>query len=369
MLIGGLFGADLELLYSNRKRESFQLRCDPKNRYNRKILTNNARTATVYAFQHGMRLKEDEEVLIPEYNCISVVNALEVANVKFRAYKIRNGFEVDTEDLESKITEKTKAIYVISYFGAPQPLHIVETLKSIAARYDLYIMEDLTQTLLTIDEGRIGFGDYIVASVRKWYPVTDGGLVAARNDRYFEEIKIPTEPDLSVAQQWKLTFARFCYNTGSMTNMELYHQLEKKANASRYIDFSPRAMTDDSKIILEKSDHCMNMERRRENYSYIYKRLENFSDIEILSEQPDKSGKHIPFGLVIYIENRDELYRFLLERQVIGEIQWVLPQGYYDISDWADDISKHSLMLQIDQRYTSEEMKITADLIDEFLKK
>ena len=83
--------------------------------------------------------------------------------------------------------KKVKVLYVIHYFGMPQSREIVEFIKKAKMEFNLWIIEDLTQTLYTMEDGRIGFGDYLVASTRKWLPVTDGGLLAVKNGVPLEE--------------------------------------------------------------------------------------------------------------------------------------------------------------------------------------
>lgn len=65
MIRGGMFAVDLSTFYSDKKRKEFKLRFDTEENYKRKVLTNNGRTATTYVFKYGIKLKEDEEVLLP----------------------------------------------------------------------------------------------------------------------------------------------------------------------------------------------------------------------------------------------------------------------------------------------------------------
>ena len=356
MIRGGMFAVDLPLFYSKTKRKEFTLRFDTDGNYNRKILTNNGRTATTYVFKYGIKIKEDEEVLIPEYNCISVINAIEAVKASFRFYKIKGKFEIDLEDLEKKITSKTKVLYIIHYFGVPHSKDTVEKLCQIAQKHNLIIVEDLTQTLLCGATDRIGFGDYIVSSVRKWFPIADGGIVAARNNVPFDMVQLPEDDDASIIKQMELSVLRYCYDKRSMTDISYYLQMEKEANKSRYIDFNPRKITECSRTILEKCDMEKAVEMRCSNYRYLYERLENISQVKILSDKLSEDKKFVPFGLLIETEQRDKLYHYLAEHLIVGEIQWKLPREYYTPSQHAAYISEHSLMLQVDQRYDKKDM-------------
>ena len=102
MLIGGFYHIDLELMKNEPRKDIFSLRCDVKNNYERKIYTNNGRTATVYALQNGIKPKKGDIILVPDYLCISVINSLEVTEGEFRFYHVRADLTIDLEDLERK---------------------------------------------------------------------------------------------------------------------------------------------------------------------------------------------------------------------------------------------------------------------------
>ena len=367
MLIGGMFDVDLKLLLANVQSKGFSLRCDINNNYTRKIYTNNGRTATVYAFLHGMKLPADAEVLVPEYNCVSIINALESVPIKFSFYKIKKGLIIDTDSLKQTISDKTKVIYIIHYFGIPQPSEVVKEILKIAKEKNLYIVEDLTQTLFSKEDGRIGFGDYLVSSMRKWYPMTDGGIIAAKNNVPFEIVPLKDAYDEAVFTQMYLSLARMYYREGIVEDIDAYIKLEKKANSARYKDFSPRYMTWLSTEILNKSNQEEIIRTRRQNYLYLYEHLKEITGISILENASDKDGKYVPFGFIVIIEDRERFRNWLSKHCIVGEIQWILPTQYYTPSIYAQYMSDHSLMIHCDQRYSEKEMSYIVCVIKEYI--
>ena len=363
-----MFAVDLSTFYSDKKRKEFKLRFDTEENYKRKVLTNNGRTATTYVFKYGIKLKEDEEVLLPEYNCISVINAVEAVHAAFKFYKTDENLNIDLEDLESKITKKTKVLYIIHYFGVPHLQETVDKIKQLADKYNLVIVEDLTQTLLCGKNLRIGFGDYVVSSVRKWFPIADGGIAAARNDAAFDMPAITEDEDASIVKQMELSLFKCCYEKGTITDIAPYLQMEKDANKSRYIDFNPRKITECSRIILEKCDIEEAVRKRCENYRYLYDRLKEIPGITMKSKKLPGDNTFVPFGLLIETEEREKLYNFLARHMIVGEIQWQLATQYYTPSEQAAYISEHSLMIQTDQRYDKEDMDYIYQTISEFFK-
>ena len=74
----------------------------------------------------------------------------------------------------------------------------------------------------------------------------------------------------------------------------------------------------------------------------------------------------MPFGLTLLTENRDRLYHYLVQNNIIPEIQWTLPIDYYTPGNDALNLSQHNLMLQCDQRYGIPEMRYVANVIEEY---
>ncbi len=365
MIVGGMFDVDHKLMGKETAVKDFSLRFDTAHQYERKVYTNNGRTATTYAVLYGMKLKKGDRVLVPEYNCISVFNALEAVDLDFDVYKVKEGLVIDTDDLEKKITPDTRCIYVIHYFGVPQPAAVAAKLKELAQKYHLFILEDMTQTVLSRGDGRMGFGDYVVMSTRKWYCMTDGGLVAARNDMPFEIVDLPEGYDQAVYLQMAVSLSRRYLKEGK--EVFSYLQLEKEANKARYLDMMPKKMTEMSQNIFFQSDHEESVRKRRENYMYLYDHLKDINGISVFGKELDKEENEVPFGFQVMVEDRSDFYDYLAKHGVIGEIQWLLPVQYYTPSDYAAYLGDHSLMLQCDQRYGEADMEYTVKIIKQYL--
>lgn len=368
MLIGGFYSVDGSLLYNQEPGREFPLRLDLDGRYGRKIYTNNGRTASVAAMDHCREAMAGRKVLLPDYLCLSVISAVEAAGIPYEFYQVRENLEIDYQSLFSKIDETVGMIYVIHYFSVPQPRWIVRRLQRIREKYGILLMEDITQALFSRDEERMGFGDYVVASLRKWLPMTDGGLLAIRDGvkGAWEKPQLADAYDESVYRELLISVMRLQYANKPHLEKGLYLDYEKKANASRYTDLRPRHMTEASKHILTHADLDALANRRIENFNYLYERLQKVDSVRILSRPLDGQGNYVPFGLTVLTEDRDGMYRHLVENNIIPEIQWILPTDYYEPGEDARMLSQHNLMLQCDQRYSIPEMRYVADVIEAY---
>lgn len=90
-------------------------------------------------------IKNGDEVIMPSYTFVSTANAfaLRGANIKF-VDSLPNHPNMDTSQIESLISSRTKVIVVVHYAGNAVQM---ETILDIAKRYDLIVVEDAAQAI------------------------------------------------------------------------------------------------------------------------------------------------------------------------------------------------------------------------------
>lgn len=366
MLLGGFQKVDLNLLQLDVTETDIKLMCDLHEIYNWKKYTNNGRTAGIYLFEHCGDFKEDDVILLPDYLCLTVILSVSLPKLKHKFYKVDRELNIDIDDLRSKIDEKTKAIYIIHYFGFPQRKEIIDELKNIRKEKKIELIEDITQTLFSRDKDCMGFGDYILCSTRKWFPITDGGLLAVRDGIKYEDIELEDGYNEAAYKQLLISLMRDYFNKHPDKDKTFYIELEKEANRDRYKDMTVRNMIPISKKIMLGCNMEEIIEKRRRNYTYLYQHLKDNENIQIVSRELDNRGDYVPFGFLILVENRNEFNEYLIEHNIIGEIQWILPEEYYVPGEDASYLSKHNFMIHCDQRYSEEDMKYIVDTINSF---
>ena len=151
-----------------------------------------------HAIFHGVRalgLGADDEVLIPAFHHGSEVEALIAADVGLRWYEGDELLQPDEEELERLINPRTRALYLIHYFGFPQD----------AARWrawcderGLLLIEDAAQAWLASRDGTPSgtLADLAVFCLYKTLPLPEGAaLVSAQPP------PAPTRPEPYGVQQ------------------------------------------------------------------------------------------------------------------------------------------------------------------------
>jgi hypothetical protein len=119
-------------------------------------------------------------------------------------YDVRDDFSIDLDEIESKISPATKALYAIHFFGFPGP--IVE-LREMADRHGLALVEDTALSMLARHGGRpLGtFGDVSIFCLYKTVPTAAGGVLAINRP----DIPLPPAPrHVSLYNELNLTTKR-----------------------------------------------------------------------------------------------------------------------------------------------------------------
>jgi len=159
-------------------------------------------------------LKPGDEVIVPAQTHVATVHAIELvgATPVFVDCELRTG-NIDIAQIETKITNKTKAIFLVHYAGIPVAM---DKINSIAKARNLKVVEDCALAIGTIYKGKhVGlWGDVGCFS---FYPVKhmttgEGGMLISKDektardiahfrafsvDRTFSERKIPGVYDVT----------------------------------------------------------------------------------------------------------------------------------------------------------------------------
>jgi perosamine synthetase len=128
-----------------------------------------------------MQISAGDEILMPAYHSRSMVEPVVWLSAVPVFYQVRLDTSADLDDLTTRITERTKVLVVINYFGFPQDLH---RLRQLCDAKGILMLEDCAHAFMGEYDGKAlgSFGDYAIASTMKLFPVYDGGcLVSSRH--------------------------------------------------------------------------------------------------------------------------------------------------------------------------------------------
>ena len=96
-------------------------------------------TAALRVALAALDLKDGDEVITQSFTFVATVEAIIESRAIPVITEIDNTLNMDSEDLENKITEKTRAIIVVHMLGVPARL---KRIKRIAEKYSITLIED-----------------------------------------------------------------------------------------------------------------------------------------------------------------------------------------------------------------------------------
>jgi perosamine synthetase len=148
-------------------------------------------TCALQIAMSALDLEPGSEVILPSFTIISCAIAIiEAGCVPVLVEVERDTWNMDLDQIEAKITPRTRAIMPVHMFGHPVDMRRI---KEIAGKYDLRIVEDAAESHGAEIEGtRVGgIGDMGCFSfyANKIITTGEGGMVVTNNAHYAERLR------------------------------------------------------------------------------------------------------------------------------------------------------------------------------------
>ncbi len=142
-----------------------------------------------------LNVQQGDEVIMPSYTFVSTADAFVLRGAKVVFVDIRpDTMNIDEKLIENAITDKTKVIVPVHYAGVSCEM---DTIMKIAKRYNLYVVEDAAQGVMSKYKGKaLGtIGDYGCFSFHetKNYSMGEGGALLIRDKGNVENAEIVRE--------------------------------------------------------------------------------------------------------------------------------------------------------------------------------
>ena len=141
-------------------------------------------TSALHISLAALEIKEGDEVIVPAFTWVSTANAIEYTGAKpiFCDIDLKT-FNIDVNQIEGKITGKTKAIIPVHLFGLPVDM---DSILSISKKYNLKVIEDAACGLGSYYKNKhVGnFGDFGCFSFhpRKAITTGEGGMITTQSE-------------------------------------------------------------------------------------------------------------------------------------------------------------------------------------------
>lgn len=296
----------------------------------------------------------NQHVLMPSYLCSSMLSPFKKRNIKYHFYKINERLEIDIDDLKSRITEKTKAVLFINYFGFPQPKKVTEFLKTLKNR-GIVLIEDNVQSFFSELET---VGDYIFNSFRKFLPI-DGSVIISDH-----ELKQEKDKKTFNSYYFKKTlgqFLRYLYIRFGIDTSRYFLKLFSKAE-DNYLLGDVYGFNPINKFLISKMNIPLICSMRKGNYLYFIEKLKN------VALYPFLNNNVVPLGFPILIDNRDAIRTTLREKNIFCPVHWKLSEEI-DKKEFAESwyLSEKIITIPINERINDNEKEYITKVLETLL--
>ncbi len=389
MEIGSIYELNPETLPKGEKAEKTGVRLTEIEKYRKSNVeyTMSGRAAIALALRSIVKNRPgiSKRCLLPAYMCDTVFFPFEWEGWEIHFYHIKKNLEADEGELRRLVGQvRPGLLFIHAYYGVDTWKPMRSLLKE-WKNHGICIMEDVTQSYYL--EGAGEEADYVVGSLRKWYPLPDGGFVASK-EPLAEEMAVSekefTEKRIGLlTEKWSYLYGK---NGEKEKKAMKESYLKKNREMEEWLDNHRGigALSVESAGILAAVDEAGCRIKRSGNYYYLSERMKGKKQFwPILPEKEAVKGKELgrtggeelkkgedgagtaPLYLAVYALDRNRLQRFLTEHNIYAPVLW--PVGKENEGCLTEDekyIFGHMLALPMDQRYGRKEMEHMADILD-----
>ena len=137
------------------------------------------------------RIGSDDEILLPNYLCSTVIESIIPVTKNIKYYKIDDCLCFDNSDIISLLTDKTKLIMFVDFFGIQTKID--KDVELVLKANNILIVKDAAHSFLSIFNN--GFAkdynyDYLITSIYKNLPIQVGCIAIGKFNRKFEFINV-----------------------------------------------------------------------------------------------------------------------------------------------------------------------------------
>lgn len=154
------------------------------------VVAVNSGTAALQAALYALDIKKGDEVLVPSFTFVATANSVVSTGAKPIFVDIlKENYTMDPDDLQKKITKKTRAIMPVHLYGN---VAYIDKILEIAKKHNLPVIEDSAQSLGSTYKGKHA-GTFSDLGCWSMYPAKvmtsgEGGFVATNNKKLRDKL-------------------------------------------------------------------------------------------------------------------------------------------------------------------------------------
>lgn len=295
----------------------------------------------------ALGIKEGDEIITTPFTFYATIGAIVTAGAKPVFADILEDYNINPDEIEAKITPKTKAIMPVHWAG--KPCHM-DAILDVANRHGVYVVEDACHAVQATYHGRpagslghiAGFSFHPLKNLNVW---GDGGIIVTSSDEIADQLRLMRNHGLRGRDECVM----FAYNSrlDTLQAVVASHLLQKL-----------------DEITQGRIDHA----------AYYDRHLSSIQGIRVpVREEYIKQVYHL---YCIQCDDRDQLQDFLITKGIDAKVHYPVPMHLqpaaaylgYKLGDFpvCERMAKHTLSLPVHEYLTEKELDYVVDMIEEF---
>ena len=319
-------------------------------------------TAALHMAMLVLDIKNGDEVITPALTFIADQNVTLMAGAENVLADIisMEDWSVDPDDIEARITHKTKAVMIVHYAGFACDM---ERITALCKKHNLFLIEDCAHTPGADYKGQsLGtFGDISAFSFfgNKNIAVGEGGMIVTRNEQLFARLRLLRSHGMSVPSFDRYKGRAVSYDVESPGLNYRIHEISSALGL----------------VQLQKLEESNN--KRKKLVEHYYSRLDEIPSVSIpyRNFSRGKSNYHIMPVLLSEMVNRAAVIESMKQDGVQTSIHYPAIQnfsaykGKVNPTQKAEYVCAHELTLPLYPGMTNEEVDIVCDALINSIKK
>ena len=303
----------------------------------------NSGTSALQASLYALNVKKGDEVIIPSFTFVATANAVVSTGAKPVFVDIlKDNYTMDPDDLQKKITKKTRAIILVHLYGN---VSYIERFSEIAKKHNLPIIEDSAQSLGSTYKGK-HTGTFFEMGCYSMYPTKvmtsgEGGIIVTNNKKLRDKLLMIRNHGMVHGYDTKtfglnLRLPEINAAIAAVQIKKLPNFLKSRKKNAKLLS----KLLSDSKVILP-------YQRKDENVNWYLYTIATKKRDKLLKKLNEKG-----IGATSY-------YRVPVHKTPFYKLKTKLP-----ITDWA---ASHVISLPIHPNVTQKNLEFTAKIICDVL--
>ncbi|MCM8596880.1 DegT/DnrJ/EryC1/StrS family aminotransferase [Accumulibacter sp.] len=337
--------------------------------------------AAIYQALLQLRLEPGSVVLVPTYHCPTMVAPVLIARLEVGYFGIREDGLPNLETIDPALAGRAKAMLVSHYFGLA---HSLTEVRQWCDEHQIALIEDCAHCYFGDAGDRpVGtWGDYATASLSKFFPVPEGGVLASARKPLLS-LQLSPQGFHSQVKAWADVLERaVMYERLRGINTLLAGLFRVKNALSGTRDPNPvsHGATASAAELMMRSCNMERIamapawtarvlrrllprghiiDRRRRNFAIYREHFSGTCGAHQLFESPDDAA--VPYVFPLWVDDADRVYH-ALRAQGLPVFRWdrIWPGTPAIRGDLAPSWSKHVLQLLCHQDLGEDDVARTA---------